>query len=70
MALVILLIAIYLLPTTIATLRGHPNQMSVSVVNVFLGWTLVGWVVALAMAVSAFNKADKVKHKTGKLTGW
>lgn len=41
----------YLLPTAIAYGRKH-NTAAISVVNFFLGWTLIGWVVALAMAVS------------------
>ncbi|MFJ6385087.1 superinfection immunity protein [Kitasatospora sp. NPDC092039] len=31
-------------------MRGVPNRGSVIVVNVFLGWTVLGWIVALAMA--------------------
>ena len=31
--------------------RKVTNLGSIAVINVFLGWTLVGWVVALAMAV-------------------
>jgi Superinfection immunity protein len=40
----------YFLPTIIAAARKVPNGGSVLVVNLFLGWTLIGWVVALAMA--------------------
>lgn len=51
--LVLVIVAIvYMLPTIVAMTRGTANRMSVAVVNVFLGWTFVGWVVALAMAVS------------------
>jgi hypothetical protein len=37
-------------PTITALSRHVPNRGSVVVVNLFLGWTVVGWVVALAMA--------------------
>ncbi len=40
----------YFLPTIIAASRKVPNGGSVLVINLFLGWTLIGWVVALAMA--------------------
>ena len=40
----------YFVPTFVAMYRSMPNKGSVIVVNVFLGWTFVGWVVALAMA--------------------
>ena len=45
------LVAAYVLPTVIGFYRGVVNKWSVLVVNVGLGWTLLGWVVALAMAV-------------------
>lgn len=41
---------VYLLPTIVAKVRGVPNFGSVLVINLFLDVTLVGWVVALAMA--------------------
>lgn len=43
----------YLAPTLIASRRGHPNSGPIVVVNVLLGWTLIGWVVALAWSLSA-----------------
>ena len=42
----------YLLPTIVAWWRGHRNGNSIAVVNVFLGWTLLGWVIALAWSFS------------------
>lgn len=44
---------IYFAPTAIAAMRQHHQIGVVIAVNVFLGWTLVGWVVALAFALSA-----------------
>ncbi|MFE9816730.1 superinfection immunity protein [Streptomyces sp. NBC_00236] len=41
---------VYFVPAVVAFSRGVPNKGSVLVLNLFLGWTLVGWVVALAMA--------------------
>jgi Superinfection immunity protein len=43
--------ALYWLPTIIALWRKVPNKGSVAVINGFLGWTAIGWIVALAMAV-------------------
>ena len=48
---IMLLLGIYTLPIWVALLRGSDKTAPVVVVNLFLGWTLVGWVVALAMAV-------------------
>ncbi|HEU4758351.1 MAG TPA: superinfection immunity protein [Dehalococcoidia bacterium] len=52
--LVALLIAVcvYFLPSLIAGLRGHHQFGPILVINVLLGWTFIGWVVALAMSLS------------------
>jgi len=50
-AVVVVAIGAYLLPTLVAAGRGAPNLGSIVAVNVLLGWTLAGWVVALALAL-------------------
>jgi hypothetical protein len=40
-------VAIYFLPAIVAHRRSHPNAMAITVLNIFLGWTFLGWVVAL-----------------------
>lgn len=49
---VFVLIALYFLPTIVALIRRHPNVGGILVVNLFLGWTLVAWIAALAWAAS------------------
>uniref|UniRef100_A0AAU2VUL1 Superinfection immunity protein n=1 Tax=Streptomyces sp. NBC_00008 TaxID=2903610 RepID=A0AAU2VUL1_9ACTN len=48
--LIIVIVLAYFVPTVVAFARGVSNSGSILVLNLFLGWTLVGWVVALAMA--------------------
>jgi hypothetical protein len=43
----------YLLPTSIAGWRHHPNGAPIFLLNLFLGWTVIGWVVALMWASSS-----------------
>jgi hypothetical protein len=43
-------LALLFLPTLIATSRRHPNVLPIFLVNVFFGWTFVGWVIALVWA--------------------
>jgi Superinfection immunity protein len=57
LGLLVAAIAIYFLPTIIAFERGHAQRGMVAVIDIFLGWTLVGWVVALAIACSATASA-------------
>ncbi len=50
---VIALLALYFLPSIIAGIRGHRNGAAISIVILFLGWTLIGWVGALVWSVAA-----------------
>jgi hypothetical protein len=47
---VIVILGLYFVPVIVGAIRSVPNIGSVFVVNFFLGWTFIGWVVALAMA--------------------
>jgi O-antigen/teichoic acid export membrane protein len=51
----------YFIPIMVALFRKHPNMAPILVVNIFLGWTLIGWVVALAWALTA-QSDNKHRH--------
>lgn len=44
----ILWLFVYFIPTGIAKRR---DRAMVFVINLFTGWTIIGWVIALALAV-------------------
>jgi RsiW-degrading membrane proteinase PrsW (M82 family) len=46
----IIVVALYFIPTIIAEKRNHKNSSSILILNLFLGWTFLGWVIALAWA--------------------
>jgi hypothetical protein len=41
----------YFLPSIIAAARSNRDLVSILVLNLLLGWTAVGWVVALVWAL-------------------
>lgn len=45
-----MLTSFYMLPLAIAATRSKRNIGPIVLINVFLGWTFVGWVAALVMA--------------------
>src|SRR3954470_12986235 len=59
---IIVCFLLYLLPTLIAAGRKSKRTAGVFVVNFFLGWTILGWIIALAWA--AGSDKDEVKEKT------
>ena len=44
---------VYFLPFGLALLRNKRNKASILALNILLGWTFVGWVVAFVWGVSA-----------------
>lgn len=58
--LVSLLIALYLIPVVVGVARHAPDLGSIAVINILLGWTFVGWVLALALAMRSARPAGPV----------
>jgi len=52
----ILFIAVYLTPALIAFWRDVPNYYSILIVNLVIGWTIIGWFVTLGWAFSGVNE--------------
>jgi len=50
----------YFLPTIIAVMRQKSNTGSIFALNLFLGWSLIGWVVSMIWALSS----DDVRTQT------
>ncbi|HWD59013.1 MAG TPA: superinfection immunity protein [Stellaceae bacterium] len=46
----LVIVLIYMLPTLIAFGREHPRREDVAVINILLGWTLIGWVACFLWA--------------------
>jgi hypothetical protein len=51
-------IALYMLPSFIAYRRDCPNKLAILLVNIFLGWTFVGWFGALIWSVLSFTRKE------------
>lgn len=48
-----LMVIIYFIPTLIAGKRGHPQGTPIFLLNLFAGWTFIGWLAALIWSSSA-----------------
>ncbi|MGZ3318581.1 MAG: superinfection immunity protein [Isosphaeraceae bacterium] len=56
----LMLVGLYFTPLIVALIRKVPNTGSVAVINVFLGWSIIGWVVSLAMASRSVPKPQQI----------
>ena len=50
------MVFIYFIPSIVACCKKHTKENSIIVINLFLGWTFLGWVIALAWSVSESKK--------------
>ena len=50
--LIVLIFIFYFLPALIAFLRQHKNKLAIFLLNLLLGWTILGWVGSLVWSVT------------------
>lgn len=50
---VLLILIIYLIPSIISLVKRKKDAIAIFALNIFLGWTFVGWVVSLVWSLKA-----------------
>ena len=61
--LLFIVVLAYFIPTWIANSRKHHNGDAIFATNLLLGWTFLGWVVALIWSLTAVNP-ESAKDKS------
>ena len=51
------LLVLYFLPTLIAAVRRHTQETPIFIINLLFGWTIIGWVVALAWSTAHYQRS-------------
>lgn len=49
-------ILMYLLPSIVAYERRHQQKLAIFVLNLFLGWSFIGWIVCLVWACTEVRR--------------
>lgn len=59
---VLVIIILYFIPSVVAGARKHPSAAAILALNILLGWTMLGWVIALIWSFTTpVNMPVKVK---------
>jgi hypothetical protein len=61
--LILIVLGLYWLPSIVGYCRRAPNVISIVVVNALLGWTFVGWVIPLTMALRQGRPQARAGHR-------
>jgi len=67
MSFILFLFAMYWLPTLIAIVRQTPSALGIAVFNFFLGWTVIGWILALVWALAANTNKHVIVIENGRV---
>jgi hypothetical protein len=54
----IILLPLTFLPSIIAAARRHPKVLWIFLLNLFLGWTGIGWIGALVWSVLPITRTE------------
>jgi uncharacterized membrane protein len=60
--LILIVLVIYFVPTMLAFALHKPKRNLILLINLLLGWTTIGWVVAFVMVFVNFNNATPVNE--------
>ena len=52
MVFLIILLALYFIPSIIALMRSHKDMPAIAAINILLGWTFIGWFVSFIWSLS------------------
>lgn len=53
-------VAMYFLPAIVAHQRRHNSSGAILLVNLFLGWSIIGWIVCFAWACTGSARREVV----------
>lgn len=64
---IVVMLAIYFFPTSVAFMRGHRSRWAIVFVNLFLGWLLIGWLAAMIWSLTGNVEPRPVRAGGGPL---
>jgi heme/copper-type cytochrome/quinol oxidase subunit 2 len=57
---------VYIIPALIALLKRRPKRITIMLINILLGWTVIGWIVAFIWSLKGSKKKRKSSKKRKK----
>ena len=55
---IVVIVAGYFVPVVVAGVRGHRQVVAIAALNLLLGWTVLGWIIALVWSLTATPGKD------------
>ena len=58
-------LVLYLLPSLVARHRKHKNGIPILLINICLGWSVIGWLIALIWSASSYVEETQFINQEG-----
>ncbi|QHJ83334.1 MAG: hypothetical protein [Bacteriophage sp.] len=58
----IVLMVLYFVPTVLAFIRDHKSKWGILALNFILGFTVIGWIIALIWALSDKGQKEYLRY--------
>ncbi len=59
----VLALALYFVPSLVASMRRHHQTAAIFLTNLLLGWTVIGWIVALIWSATAVDPSRQSRSQ-------
>lgn len=56
------IVAIYFIPSIVAIVRGHMSKGAIIALNLLLGWTFIGWIIALVWSLTSHTRGYMMRY--------
>lgn len=54
----LILLVLYIVPVLLAWTLNNPHLLGITLLDLLLGWTIIGWIAALVWALASANDAS------------
>ena len=59
----VVVMGMYFLPSFIASQRGREHASTIAILNLLVGWTVIGWVVLLVLALTGESELQRKQRE-------
>lgn len=65
-----LMLGVYVLPVLLAWVMASPHRVAITMLDLLLGWTIIGWLAALIWALTSGREGSFDEEEPARKEPW
>ncbi len=65
-----LMLGVYVLPALLAWVMASPHRVAITMLDLLLGWTIIGWLAALIWALTSGREGSFDEEEPARKEPW